>query len=30
VLANGSVPLDVLEELIDDWIEEQGSGGSGS
>ncbi len=23
VLANGSVPLDVLEELIDAWIEEQ-------
>ncbi|MDE2689492.1 MAG: DUF885 domain-containing protein [Acidobacteriota bacterium] len=23
VLANGSVPLDILEELISDWIEEQ-------
>ena len=23
VLANGSVPLDILEELIDTWIEEQ-------
>lgn len=23
VLANGSVPLDILEELIDSWIEEQ-------
>ena len=23
VLANGSVPLDILEELIDAWIEEQ-------
>jgi len=30
VLANGSVPLDVLEELIDTWIEGQGSGGSES
>ncbi len=25
VLANGSVPLNILEELIDDWIEEQRS-----
>ena len=28
VLANGSVPLDILEELIDAWIEEQGSHGT--
>ncbi len=26
VLANGSVPLDILEELIDAWIEEQQAG----